>query len=148
MVSIYNNLNNFFKKSECERLISYQKPLYKFTISANVQHVISIDINELSKHIQEINPIANYAKILDNYQYLICREIEKHVDDNEYVKFLGLFRIELCGYITQFEMITEQLKTDINNKHLNLQLITLLQKMIEAICKLESSFLLKKIKYG
>ncbi len=148
MVSIYNNLKNFFTKSECERLISYQKPRYKFLIFTDVQHVISVDINELSKHIQEITLISNYIKILDNYQFLMCKEIEKHVNDIEYVKYLGLFRIQICGYITQFGIIAEQLETDINNEQLVQQLITLSQKMTEAISKLESGFLLKKIKYG
>jgi hypothetical protein len=78
----------------------------------------------------------------------MCKEIEKHVNDIEYVKYLGLFRIQICGYIIQFGIIAEQLKTDTNNKQLVQQLITLSQKMTEAISKIESGFLLKKIKYG
>ena len=117
-------------------------------ISTDIQHVISFDINELSKHVQEIDQISNYIKILDNYQFLICKEIKKHLNDIEYVKYLGLFRIHICSYITQFQIIAKQLEKDISNKQLEQELTTLSQNMVEAISKLESGFILKKIKYG
>ena len=75
----------FFKKGACHKLIDYQQPIFKLSISTDIAGM-GIDLKEFSKQVQEITPATNHAKSLDNYQYLLCLEIMNSTQDVEYVK--------------------------------------------------------------
>ena len=71
--------------------------------------MVSINIKELSKQVKEITAATNHAKILDDYQYFICREIERWKDDHEYVELLRNHRMAAAACITR---LAEQIKAD------------------------------------
>ncbi|MDQ3840178.1 MAG: hypothetical protein M3297_13025 [Thermoproteota archaeon] len=100
-----------------------------------------INLNELTKQVQEISDATNHAKLLDEYQYLLCIEMEKGSDDRTYVKKLRVHRILALAYIVRLAEISEQIKADKTNQGLMQELVPVSRKMSQLIDKLEESVL-------
>jgi hypothetical protein len=132
-------LINIFRRNPCYKLIAYQGTVWKLSLSADAAKVVTVNLKELTKQVQEITPATNHAIILDDYQYLMCRDIERWKDDKEYVKLLRGYRISITAYIIRLAEILEQIKVDIANVELKQELIRISRKMSDLIDSLANS---------
>jgi hypothetical protein len=106
-----------------------------------VSEVVTIDLKEITKQLQEVTQATSYAKLLDDFQFLLCREIEEWSDDREYVKLLRGYRIVAAAYIIILAALLEQIKSDSNNEGLRQELVRICRRMSRLIDKLEKSVL-------
>lgn len=138
MIEINNSIKDFLNKIECNKLIVYQKPNYNFSKVAKVLP-ISGDIKKevTTKTIHDLTLATNLAKRFNDYQLLLCKEIENNSHDPPYASLLGRYRIVMCGYLKNFEIIVEQIKLDIKNKQLVYELSRILERMRDLLCRLE-----------
>ncbi|MGH9990326.1 MAG: hypothetical protein ACREAS_07810, partial [Nitrososphaera sp.] len=107
--------------------------------SVNAAETVTVDLKELTKQVQEITRATSHAQMLDDYQYLICMDIERWKDDKEYVKLLRGYRIAIAGYIIRLGEILEQIKADMTNPQLKKELVLISRKMSDLIDKLAKS---------
>jgi hypothetical protein len=130
-----------FGRGTCYKLIKYQGTNWNLSISGNANNVVTVDLKELTRQIQEITPATNHAKLLDDYQFLLCKEIVQWADDVAYVKNIRNFRLVASAYIMRLSEILEQIKTDMTNKGLKRELVRISKKMSHLIDILERSIL-------
>jgi hypothetical protein len=130
-----------FGWNHCYKLIDYQGAAWKVSLSADAANVLTIDIKDLTKQLQEITPATNHAKLLDDYQFLLCKEIESWPNDREYIEKLRGYRIMAEAYIVRLAEILEQIKIDSTNDGLKQELVKISRKMSQLIDKLEKSVL-------
>ena len=130
-----------FKKNPCFKLINYQGANWKIAVSADVENIVTLNLNELSKQLQELTPATNHAKLLDDYQFILCNEIEKWANDTKYVEKIRGHRVIAVAYICRLAEIMEQVKIDGSNKELKREVVTISRKMSRLIDKFEKSVL-------
>jgi hypothetical protein len=129
----------FTQPNPCEKLIRYEGSKVEVSASGEVLGV-NLDLKNISKEIQEITPATDYAKILDDYQYLLCKEIVRTSSDKKFSDTLTRFRIITVGYITQISLIMKQIQDGLI-EGLKEELIRLIQNMRELISNLEKTLL-------
>jgi hypothetical protein len=127
--------------SPCYKLIDYQASIWKVSLSADATDVVTADLKEITKQSQEITLATNHAKLLDDYQFFLCKDIERWADDKEYIEKLRGHRIMAAAYIVRLAEILEQIRIDSNNEGLKQELVRISIKMSRLIDKLEKSVL-------
>jgi hypothetical protein len=130
-----------FGRNPCYKLIDYQGALWKVSLSADAANVLTVDLKDLTKQLQEITPATNHAKLLDDYQFLLCKEMERWSNDREYIEKLRGHRVMAAAYIVRLAEILEQIKMDSTNEGLKQELVKISRKMSRLIDKLEKSVL-------
>ena len=86
-----------FRRTDCYKLIEYQGTLWKIAASTDVGRIVTVDLKEITRQLHEVTSATNYAKILDGYQFYLCKEMEKWSNDVEYVKSLRDYRLLIMG---------------------------------------------------
>jgi hypothetical protein len=132
-------LKEVFKRNPCRKIISYQGTSWK--VSASVDAVVTVDLKELTKHVQEVTSATNHAKLLDDFQVLFCLDIEKWAHDVNYVNILRRFRIVAIAYIIRLAEILEDIKVDLTNKALKRELVRISVRMTGLIEQFENTLL-------
>lgn len=119
-------LKRLFGRSQCRKLISYQGTSWKFSGSVDAK-TITVDL-KLEKQVKEITPATNHAKLLDDFQYLLCKEMERWTDDINYVTIFRKYRIIAMAQIFCLAQILEEVKVDPTNKALKKELVRITKK--------------------
>jgi hypothetical protein len=115
-------------RNPCQKLISYQETTWKFSASVDADKSVTVDLG-LEKQVQEVTPATNHAKLLDDFQYLLCKEIERWTEDVNYVSLLSKYRIMAIAYIVCLSQILEDIKVDPTNKALKQELVRISKSM-------------------
>jgi hypothetical protein len=134
-------LLSVFRSNPCFKLIDYQGTNWKISLSVDAPNLVAINLKELSKQIQELTPATNHAKLLDDYQFILCKEMERWVDDTKYIEKIRGHRIIAILYICRLAEIIEQIKVDATNQGLKREVVKISKKMTLLIDKLEKSVL-------
>jgi hypothetical protein len=130
-------LKEIFGRNPCYKLIDYKASDFKISVSAKTG-VVNIDLKELSKQVKEVTQATSHAKMLDDFQYLLCREVNNSSNDPDFVKVLKRFRIVAVTYILRLGELLEQIKADATNKKLQDELVRVSSRMSRLIYKLEA----------
>jgi hypothetical protein len=131
-------LKEIFKRNPCYKLIDYQASDFKISVSAETG-VVNFDLKELSRQVKEVTHATTHAKMLDDFQYLLCREVNNSSNDPDFVKVLKRFRIVAVTYILRLGELLEQIKADTKNKKLQQELARVSSRMSRLIYKLEAA---------
>jgi hypothetical protein len=81
--------------------------------SVDAAKTLTVDLKELEKQVQEVTPATIHAKLLDDFQYFLCLEIERWADDVNYVKLHREFKVVTVANIVWFCLIMEHIKEDV-----------------------------------
>lgn len=142
--SISEKLRGLFRRGrECNKLIEYRGNNFRIS-TAVAAGGVHVDIKELSKQVQVLTQATNHAKVLDDYQYLLCTELKTRVKTDPDRPLLANYRIIMLGYITQVGSVLEQIKADRSNKALKKELFRLNGRMRSLIDKMRTDLLSKK----
>jgi hypothetical protein len=131
-------VKEIFASNPCYKLIDYKASDYKISVSAETG-VVNVNLKELSRQVKEVTQATAHAKMLDDFQYLLCREVNNSADDPDFVKVLKRFRIVAVTYILRLGELLEQIKTDTKNKKLKQELVRVSSRMSRLIYKLEAA---------
>jgi hypothetical protein len=124
----------------CRKLIAYQGSDIKISVSGSA-YGFTMNVNEFSRKKRMITSATDRAKILDDYQYLICEEIRRSHDDPHYVKILTRYRVVIISYFVLLAEIVEQIKIEPNNLKAKKALQNVTRRMTNLIYKLEKVLL-------
>jgi hypothetical protein len=129
----------FSRPNPCEKLIRYYGTKVEISVSGGTMGV-NLDLKNISKQIQEITSATEYAKILDDYQYLLCKEIVNSSSNIKFSETLRKYRILILTYITRIGLIMKQLQDGLT-EGLKEELIKISLNMQNLISKLEKTLL-------
>jgi hypothetical protein len=120
-------------------LIKYQGTKVVVSVSGEAMG-INVDVKNISKEIQELTSATEYAKILDDFQYLLCKEVANSQDDPKYANKLRRYRILIVSHIASIALIMKQIQDGLLTG-LKDEIIKISESMRSLIAKLEKSFL-------
>lgn len=123
----------FFNKRICEKLIKYQGRKVEFSASGGVE-LIKISLDDFSTEIKNITDATELAKILDDYQYHLCKMYyELNRDDPQRKKVFDL-RLSGLALLTLFRTVLVSFDNDVERqkKHLD-DAILRMKKFIDEV---------------
>jgi hypothetical protein len=98
-------------KRDCEKLVSYQRNQISFESIGTNAGPVKISIGKFSRKIQVINKATQIAQSLDDYQYLMCSEIERYAKRDPLRRKLEKYRIANISGLTLLRSILASAET-------------------------------------
>jgi hypothetical protein len=62
-------LITIFRWNPGYKLINYQGVAWRVSLSADAANVLTVDLKDLTRQLQEITPATNHSKMLENFIY-------------------------------------------------------------------------------
>lgn len=138
MPSLLNSISNYINRGKCEKLIEYQDRVFEFKeISAEFPGG-KINFEGFNTEIKNIDSIAETAKALDDFHFLMCNDLSNPLlkenltkeDIRQYTKIL--FGAHAC--ILNFRSMLDAFSKDPQNQAANLdKSIALLRNYVSSV---------------
>ncbi len=128
------------QRRECNKLIEYHGNNYVLSASAGVPP-ISISLQELSRKPVKLAEATNHAKVLDDYQFMMCSEIRNRDPKDRDTKLLANYMVVMMGYVTEIGSLVEQILVKGSSKALEAELVKCDKKAVGLIDQMRKDLL-------